>query len=58
MNDSKEYIEHEYKIAVSDYNLATNDESKHRALAALHKLTTLASLAHGFEYADGLKNIQ
>lgn len=58
MNDSKEYIEREYKLAVSDYKLATNDESRHNALRAMHKLTTLATLAHGFEYADGLKNIQ
>lgn len=57
MNDSKEYIEHEYKIAMSDYKLAADDESKHRALAAMHKLTTLAALAHGYEFADGLKKI-
>lgn len=53
----KAYIEREYKLAVSDYKLATDDESRHTALAALHKLTTLAALAHGYEFADGLKKI-
>lgn len=51
----KAYIEREYKLAVSDYKLATDDEDRHKALRAMHKLTMLATLAHGFEYADSLK---
>lgn len=48
------YIENEYRIVKNEYRLSSDDESKQKALREMHRLTTLAALKFGFEYADRL----
>ena len=51
----KDYIENEYRLAVSDFKLAKNEDEQWDARKRMAKLEQIASSAYGFEYADSLK---
>lgn len=57
MQDLRDYIKSMYLIAKSDYKLARTEETKHKALKEMLRLTTLASKEFGFEFADSLKTL-
>lgn len=50
----EEYIKEQYRIAESEYKLATSEEKKHEALRQMHRLKLLASEKVGFEFSDSL----
>lgn len=51
---SKEYIEEQYKLAVSDFKTAKNEDEQWSARKAMAKLEQIAVQMFGFEYADSL----
>ena len=53
----KDYIISQYKLAMSDYNLAMTEDAKNGTLATMHRLTNLAAQLYGFEFADSLRTL-
>lgn len=52
---TKEYLEREYKLALSDYRLARTEDDKWAARKAMAKLEQLAAECYGFGYADWIR---
>lgn len=52
---TKEYLEREYRLALSDYKLARSEDDKWEALKVLAKLEQLAAECYGFDYADQIR---
>ncbi len=55
---SKEYLEQHYKLAVSNYQLAHNEEEQWQARSIMANLEHCASEMYGFDYADTLAKLK
>lgn len=55
---SKSYIENQYRSAVLDFELASDEDARFDALCSLARLEYLASVCYGFDYSDGLSELR
>jgi len=53
---SKEYIRECYKLAMSDYKIASSDEDRNKALDELARLIKVSTNLYGFDFADELQS--
>lgn len=51
----KEYILNYYKLAMSDFKIAKNEDEKWDARKRMAKLEAIASEKYGFDFTDSLK---
>lgn len=52
---TKEYIEEQYRLAVSDFKVARTEDEQWEARKTMARLEQLASENFGFSYSESLK---
>lgn len=52
MIDNKEYIEREYRQAISDFKISHNEDERWDCRKRMAKLELLACECHGYQYLD------
>lgn len=56
--NNKDYIEREYKQAISDFKVAHNENERWKCRKTMAKLELLACEFYGYEYADWLAEMK
>lgn len=54
----KSYIEEQYKLAISDFNVARNEDEQWEARKTMARLEQIAEQAYGANYADQLAQLK